>query len=430
MSDRLNLAMFTALGVGMVISGNYFGWNLGLEKAGFWSYVAMYVPVVVMYWFFSLAYAELACAIPKAGGGFEYALKAFGPKAAFLCGFFQIVEFILAAPAIALGMSYYLHHFFPFISSTAWAVSLYVLFSGINVIGIRFSATVELLVTLLALLGLLFFYGYSFREGISVQNFQPLEVKPLESLASAPFIIWFFLAIEGLGNLAEDVQHPERNILRGFSLALTILSLCSLLTLTCAVGLAGNHEVVYFPGRTEPSDSPLLNVAAHRKVPSALAGIFTVFGLIGLSASFNGILLASAKLLCNFAGQGFAPAFLCREHPQSGVPRAALLVNSTIGLLCVILARSEDMITLSALGALGLYILSMTAFMGLRIKAPTLSRPFRFKGGIPAAVFVIMMSLIVVVGLAYHYREHIFVILLAGLASGSAFYLYPRKNKK
>lgn len=421
--------MFTALGVGMVISGNYFGWNLGLEKAGFWSYLAMYVPVVVMYWFFSLAYAELACAIPKAGGGFEYAFKAFGPKAAFLCGFFQIMEFILAAPAIALGMSYFLHHFFPFISSTAWAAGLYILFSGINVVGIRFSATVELMVTLLALLGLLFFYGYSLSEGMSVQNFQPLEVKPLESLASAPFIIWFFLAIEGLGNLAEDVQHPEWNILRGFGLAITILSLCSLLTLACVVGLAGNQGAVFFPGRTEPSDSPLLNVLAHRNAPSVLAGIFTVFGLIGLSASFNGILLASAKLLRDFSGQGFAPAFLRREHIKSGVPRAALLVNSAIGLLCVMLARSGDMITLSALGALGLYILSMTAFIGLRIKAPRLTRPFRFRGGIPAAVFVIMMSLIVLVGLAYHYWEHILVILLAGLAAGIAFQL-SQKNQK
>src|SRR5687768_17914796 len=88
---RRALGPFTlwGLGVGYVISGMYFGWNLGLPVGGTYGLLAATAIVTVLYVCFVLAYAELACAIPRAGGAFVYAARAFGPTAGFAAGLAQ-----------------------------------------------------------------------------------------------------------------------------------------------------------------------------------------------------------------------------------------------------------------------------------------------------------------------------------------------------
>jgi ethanolamine permease len=65
--------MLWGLGVGYVISGMYFGWNLGLEKGGTLGLAIATFFIIILYVTFTFSSTELACAIPKAGGGFDYA---------------------------------------------------------------------------------------------------------------------------------------------------------------------------------------------------------------------------------------------------------------------------------------------------------------------------------------------------------------------
>jgi ethanolamine permease len=111
--------MLWGLGVGYVISGEYFGWNLGLPVAGTFGMLIATLVVTVMYVAFVLSYAELACAMPRAGGAFEYALRAMGPTAGFLAGIFQLVEFVFAPPAIALAIGAYLNIYLRAVSDRA-----------------------------------------------------------------------------------------------------------------------------------------------------------------------------------------------------------------------------------------------------------------------------------------------------------------------
>ena len=78
--------MIWGLGVGYVISGEYFGWNLGLEHGGPYGMLVATLLVTVMYVAFVLSYAELACALPRAGGAFVYAQRAFGPRLGLVAG--------------------------------------------------------------------------------------------------------------------------------------------------------------------------------------------------------------------------------------------------------------------------------------------------------------------------------------------------------
>ena len=101
------------LGVGYVISGMYFGWNLGLEKGGTAGLAIATAVIVILYTAFTFGYAELACAIPKAGGGFDYARRALGKDWGFIAGMAQAIEFILAPPAIAFAIGAYFNLFLP-----------------------------------------------------------------------------------------------------------------------------------------------------------------------------------------------------------------------------------------------------------------------------------------------------------------------------
>jgi len=94
--------MLWGLGVGYVISGEYFGWNLGLVAGGSFGMLFAFLLVTLMYVTFVFSYAEMACAIPRAGGVFVYGVRGLGMAAGYLGGIAQIVEFVFAPPAIAM----------------------------------------------------------------------------------------------------------------------------------------------------------------------------------------------------------------------------------------------------------------------------------------------------------------------------------------
>ena len=111
------------LGVGYVISGEYFGWNLGLPYGGPLGMLVATLLVTVMYIAFVLSYAEVACAIPRAGGAFVYADRAFGTTVGFIAGVAQLIEFVFAPPAIAFAIGAYLQNYFPMFPVWAFAVT-------------------------------------------------------------------------------------------------------------------------------------------------------------------------------------------------------------------------------------------------------------------------------------------------------------------
>src|SRR6187200_3680885 len=140
----LSPVMLWGLGVGYVISGMYFGWNLGLEQGGTLGLAIATVFIIIMYVTFTFSYAELASAIPKAGGAFDYANRALGKDWGFIAGMAQNIEFIFAPPAIAFAIGAYFNLFFPQISILGIAIVVFVLFTGLNIYGVRAAAIFEL----------------------------------------------------------------------------------------------------------------------------------------------------------------------------------------------------------------------------------------------------------------------------------------------
>ena len=151
--------MLWGLGVGYVISGMYFGWNLGLEKGGTLGLAIATFFIIIMYITFTFGYTELACAIPKAGGAFDYATRALGKRWGFIGGMAQNIEFIFAPPAIAFAIGAYLNIFMPSVPILAIAIFSYFIFTALNIYGVKTAAIFELLITVVAVVGLIIFSG-------------------------------------------------------------------------------------------------------------------------------------------------------------------------------------------------------------------------------------------------------------------------------
>src|SRR5258705_1044658 len=153
----LGPVMIWGLGVGYVISGMYFGWNLGLPEGGPYGLVIATVAVTVLYSTFVLGYAELACALPRAGGAFVYTSRAFGPHVGFLGGAAQLIEYVLAPPAIAFAIGSYVNQAAPDLPILAIAIAVYLVFTAINIWGVKLSASFELVLTVVAVIELCVF---------------------------------------------------------------------------------------------------------------------------------------------------------------------------------------------------------------------------------------------------------------------------------
>lgn len=393
LKKTLGPLMLWGLGVGYVISGMYFGWNLGLEKGGTLGLAIATGFIIVMYLAFTFSYTELACAIPKAGGAFDYAMRGLGKNWGFLGGMAQNIEFIFAPPAIAFAIGAYLHIFLPGIPIIGIAIFAYLIFTALNIYGVKAAASFELIITIVAVLELLVF------AGASLPSFEwaNLEKNALPNgyagvFAALPFAIWFFLAIEGVANVAEETINPQRNILIGFGSAILTLVVLCILTFSASVGVAGWEAVVYASPGAEASDSPLPLTLAHIYGENHyLYFLVTSIGLFGLVASFHGIILAAGRATFEFGRVGFAPKRLGKVHSRFRTPANALVVNTLIGIVALFTGKTGEIITIACFGALSLYIISMISLFKLRKKEPNLERPFK----VPFYPFTPIIALVI-----------------------------------
>jgi ethanolamine permease len=106
--------------------------------------------VATMYTCFIFSFTELTTAIPHAGGPFAYSRRAFGEKGGLIAGLATLIEFVFAPPAIALAIGAYLNVQFPALDPKHAAVGAYIVFMGLNILGVKLAATFELVVCVLA----------------------------------------------------------------------------------------------------------------------------------------------------------------------------------------------------------------------------------------------------------------------------------------
>src|ERR1700761_7926018 len=206
-----------AIAVGLVISGEYFGWNLGWAVSGTLGFLIATLIITLMYVTFIFSYTELTTSIPHAGGAFAYAYRAMGPFGGLVAGYATLIDFLFATPAIAFALGAYIHFLDADIPVLASALFFNVVFIIINILGVKESAMFSLVMTILAVAELLLFMGIV-SPHFKMDNFlsRPMPFGYSGIFAALPYAVWFYLAIEGVAMVAEEVKDPIRNIPKGY----------------------------------------------------------------------------------------------------------------------------------------------------------------------------------------------------------------------
>ena len=413
---EINAWTLWSLAVGLVISGEYFGWNYGWGVAGTVGFLITTLIVAVLYIAFIFSFTELTTAIPHAGGPFAYALRAFGPVGGLIAGYATLVEFVFAPPAIAAALGGYLHFLYPQLNALAVGIVAYVIFVWINMLGVRHAVRFEFCVTVLAVIELLVFMAVV-APGFRLENFlaDPMPAGFTGVLAAIPFAIWFFLAIEGVAMAAEEVSDPHTTIPRGYIGGIVTLVVLALGVMIFAGGVGD-------AARLAGVDYPLpeaMSIVVGRQ--SGWIHMLVAIGLFGLLASFHGIILACSRQIFALARAGFLPAALASLHATRGTPQRALIATGVLGVIALVSGRTSELITMAALGAIIMYIVSMLSLFRLRKIAPQLARPFAAPL-YPLTPLVALALSVLSLGVIVYFNLPIAAVFAAGLGLACWYY--------
>jgi len=397
-----------AIAVGLVISGEYFGWNYGWEVAGPVGFLVATLLITVLYVAFIFSFTELTTAIPHAGGPFAYSYRAFGPIGGFVAGYATLVEFLFAPPAIAFALGSYVHFLYPVLPVLYTALGCYLIFTFINLLGIKESANFSLVVTLLAVAELLLYMGLvapSFKTSTFLANPVPLSAAGV--FAALPFAIWFYLAIEGVAMVAEEVEHPRRTIPKGYGYGMFTLVVLALGVMVLTGGVTDWRKLSHI-------DYPLPEaLGAVLGKGSRWTKFFASIGLFGLVASFHGTIIGYSRQIFALARSGYLPSSLAQLNGRQ-TPHWALVAGGVVGCLALLTGTTDQVIILSVFGAVVMYLMSLLSLFVLRRKEPDLARPFTapFYPFFPlVALALSLLSL----GAIVYYNPLLSVIFFAGL---------------
>lgn len=404
-----------ALGVGAVISGDFFGWNFGLAAGGFGGLLIATGIITVLYAGLCFSIAEMSAALPHTGGAYSFARSAFGPWGAYVTGLAENMEYILTPAVIVVGIGGYLGAIFDTPDSMAplWWALAYSVFVSLNIAGAAVSFRFTVFITLVALAILAVFWV----GAIPHLDFgrHALDIAPdLEAggsrwlpfgasgvLAALPFAIWFYLAIEELPLAAEEAHAPQRDLPRGILLGLATLVVCAFLTLVAGSAIP--------PGAAElgGSDEPLF------------LGFATIFGdglgtralalvaVAGLVASFHTILFAYGRQIYSLSRAGYFPRWLSLTHGRRQTPHVALVAGALLGYAVAFAIHrlgaahpvGAVLLNMAVFGAVISYAFQMAAFVMLRVRLPSIERPYRSPLGIAGAVLALAISVATLVAL-------------------------------
>ena len=417
----LGTTQLWAIAVGMVISGQYFGWNYGWSVAGTTSFLVSVLLVTVLYLTFIFSYTELTTSIPEAGGPFVYAFRAIGPVGGFVAGFATLVDFVLAPPAIAMALGSYANFLNPAIPVLTTAIIAYVVFISINLFGMKESANFSLLVTTLSVAEILVFMVLIF-PAFKTENFLAnSSITANGVFAGIPFAIWFFVAIEGVAMIAEEVKNPNKTIPKGYISAILTLVVLSIGIMILSGGV-GDWRLLSEINHPLPE-----TLAMALGAGNAWSKFFTSLGLFGLIASFHGNTIGYSRQIYALARGGYLPDFLARVNRRYQTPHWALIIGGLAGFLVIFSGKTDQIIIMSVLGAIVMYIMSMISLFILRTKEPTLIRPYKAPFYPIFPFIALMLSVLCLVSIIYYNQvlsSIFFIVLLLGT---SIFVFFGKK---
>lgn len=438
------VATLWGLALATVVSGNFFGWNFGLTAGGFGGMLAGVVLAMLLYLTLTLCVAEMSPLLPHTGGAYSFGRSAFGPWGGFITGVAETIVYVGASATVVVGIGGYLGSistdlFGLSLPQPIWWLVLYVAFVWLNITGVDLALRFAMVMAIISIAVLVVFWigalpHFSLSNALNItpqpggNEWFPIGLKGI--FFAMPFAAWLFLAIEGLPLTAEESHAPESAIPRATMLGMATLSVMAFLTVILSAGTAPGSAVVGISA--EP-----LNEGFKTIFGSVASPILSALAVVGLIASFHGVIFAYGRNIYSLSRAGYYPTMFSYTHGSRKTPHVGLIAGSVVGYLLATLLYyagtglvGAALLSMSVFGAVIAYVMQSLAFIRLRKIMPNVERPFTNPLGIPGAYASCALSLLMLVALFWNpdNRAGVVGIAVAYLLAVAYFGLVGRKR--
>ena len=353
-----------ALGVGIVLVGEFMGWNFSIAKGGSLGSIIACWTVGILYVCLVMINTEIGSVIPEAGGQYAMAKYLLGPLASFNIGLMLVFEYVMLEAADALVVGQILQSLHPDIQATPYIILTLLVLTYLNYRGVYATLTLNFFITALAFLTiliLLFGTGFHSSTGSLLRLKQLTDGLPygfLGILAALQFGIWFYLGIEGTALAAEECRSTGRALPVGALLGLVTLLVGATISWYVCSGLVAADKL-------GESVYPLYDAALATGKPFVIAALFagTIFSCL---ASANGCINDASRAWFAMARDTLIPGAFAATHPKYKTPYRAILFLLPISLAFGFTGMLDQVITFSILSALLVYV--FTAYMMLKFR--------------------------------------------------------------
>lgn len=394
----------------------------------------------------ALTYAELAAAMPEAGGEYVYLRAAYGPMWAFIYGWTQMwVAKSGSIATLATAFFYYLANFYPQLEGTlatlplpigpggapleirygqVLAMAVILLLAWVNYFGVRFGGDVQVVVTIIKvlLIGAVIAIGLTASQA-SVANLGTSAPAPVGGIAGffAALVaaLWAYDGWNNVAMVSSEIKDPQRNLPRAL-----ILGTLGVI----AIYLLANAAYFLVLSSSEVATTDRVAAEMMRKVMGGFgAGAVSLAAMISIFAALNGSILTGARVPYAMARDGLFFRAIAEVHPRWFTPANSIVALSTWAALLVLSGRYEQLFTYVIFSSWILYGMATASVIVLRRKRPDLVRPYRTLGyPVVPVLFVLVAAALLVSTLQSSPRESLMGIgiILAGLP----FYRYWRQR--
>lgn len=385
LSRSMGALDLTALGIGAIIGTGIFVLT-GVAAAKYAG------PAVIISFVFSgfvaglaaLAYAELAAMVPVAGSAYAYAYSSMGEIIAWLIGWNLVLEYLVAAGAVAVGWSSYFNdllksvnvyipHAFassPFeggiIDLPAILITLLVTWIAIR--GTRSSARATRLVVAVKLAVVALFIIIGIFQ-VRPSNWVPFAPFGYTGIMHGAAIIFFaYIGFDAVSTAAEEVRNPNRDLPRGIIASLAVSTILYIIVAAVLTGM------IKYTQLDTPSPIAMALLTTGVKWASAL---ISVGAIAGLTSVLLAVIFAQSRIFFAMSRDGLLPPVFATIHSKYSTPWVdTLIIGVTVSLVGAffpvdLIAQMANIGTLSALAIVSAGVII------LRRKKPDLPRPFR-----------------------------------------------------
>jgi len=369
---KRNMGLFMAvmIGIGATMGPGIFALPGELAKMIGPAGVLVYLAMGFMTLFTALNYSELGAAIPLAGGGYSFVSRTMSRPIAFFTGWFFWIGNTLACAMYALIFALTIRtYFLPNLSIAAIAIVSTLIFTAVNLWGMKEAIMV---ITVMNLVELAVLVGIA---ALGLADFEPANLVPLAPMGWKPFVpamalIYIsYVGFELISNAAEEIIEPSKTIPRAILITLAISTVIYVFVVGVMMGTVNYTEL-------GTSEIPFIFAADKLFGPWGRWAGVTATIMASLSA-FSVTLGASARILFALGRDKHFPSFFSQLHPRFQTPHIALFICAGIVIIFSSTGIVRFVASLSDFGYLmGLGIINY-AVIPLHKKMPNLRRPFQ-----------------------------------------------------